>query len=106
MHFGSTARPRGLCADYPRRSLGKLVPTKPLVPLLFTAMAAHAAQKGRNIMTNTNHIKPKIVAFVDQRELSAARQALKAMHDAINLKREIGLPVLPETRESNPGIGE
>ena len=51
-------------------------------------------------MTDTNHIKPKVVAFVDQRELNVVRQALKAMRDCIDLKRELGLPVLPETREA------
>jgi hypothetical protein len=36
--------------------------------------------------------------LIQQRELSAAQRAVAAMHDAVALKREIGLPVLPETR--------
>jgi hypothetical protein len=49
-------------------------------------------------MTDTN-IEHN-VAFIDQRELSVVRQALEAMRDCIDLKREIGLPVRPETRQA------
>ena len=45
-------------------------------------------------------IRPKVVAFIDQRELSVVREAIRAMRDCIGLRREIGLPVLPETRQA------
>jgi hypothetical protein len=54
--------------------------------------------KGKDL-TDTIHIQHN-VAFIERRELSVVRQALKAMRDCINLKREIGLPVLAETREA------
>ena len=46
-------------------------------------------------------IMVETVDFVQRRESSAVKQALrvvKALHDALALKREIALPVLPETR--------
>ena len=55
----------------------------------------HRWEEGSNV---TNNIRPKVHAFVDQRELAVVREALKAMREAIALKRELHLPVLPETR--------
>jgi hypothetical protein len=49
---------------------------------------------------DTGSIKPQVVAFIDSHELAVVKQALAAMHDAINLKAEIGLPVLTETRQA------
>jgi hypothetical protein len=48
-------------------------------------------------MTDIEH---STVAFVDIRERTVARQALKAMRDVVDLKAELGLPLLPETREA------
>ena len=43
------------------------------------------------------------VDFIQRRELSAVKQALQAvtaLHDALALKRELGLPLLHETRQA------
>jgi hypothetical protein len=43
------------------------------------------------------------VEFIQQRERSAVKQALHAvtaLHDALAVKREIGFPVLAETRQA------
>jgi hypothetical protein len=43
------------------------------------------------------------VDFIQRRESSAVKQALAAvtaLHDAVALKQEIALPVLPETRQA------
>ena len=48
-------------------------------------------------------IMVETVDFVQRRESSAVKQALQAvtaLRDALALKREIGLPVLPETRSA------
>jgi hypothetical protein len=45
-------------------------------------------------------IKPQEVAFIDSHELAVVRQALAAMRDAVDLKAELGLPVLAETRDA------
>src|SRR5271167_4815801 len=48
-------------------------------------------------------IMVETVDFVQRRESSAVKQALqavKALHDALALKREIRLPVLAETRDA------
>ena len=52
-------------------------------------------------MTDTN--VERNVAFIEQRERVVAKQALAAvtdLHDVIALKRQIRLPVLPETRQA------
>ena len=50
-------------------------------------------------MTHTN--VEHNVDFIEQHERAVVKQALQAvaaLHDALALKREIALPVLPETR--------
>jgi len=47
---------------------------------------------------DTGSIKPQVVAFIDSHELAVVKQALAAMHDAVDLKDELGLPLCPETR--------
>ena len=49
-------------------------------------------------MTDTNI--ERNVEFIQRRELAVVKQALTAMRDCLALKREIGLPVLHETREA------
>jgi hypothetical protein len=52
-------------------------------------------------MTSSNtvtNLQADVVAFVDRREMVVAREAVKALQDAVDLKAELGLPVLPETR--------
>jgi len=50
-------------------------------------------------MTDTS-IKPEVVAFVQQRELAVAKDAVRAIHDCLALKRELKLPVLDQTRQA------
>ena len=52
-------------------------------------------------MTDTN--VEHNIGFIEQRERSAVKQAVAAvtaLHDALALKRTIGLPTLPETRDA------
>jgi hypothetical protein len=49
---------------------------------------------------DTNSIKPPVLAFIDSHELAVVRQALTAMRNAVDLKAELGLPVLAETRDA------
>jgi hypothetical protein len=46
-------------------------------------------------MTDIEH---QVIAYADSRELSVVRHLVHAVHDAISLKGELGLPLLPETR--------
>ena len=46
-------------------------------------------------MTDIQH---QVIAYADARELSVVRQLVHAVHDAIDVKGELGLPLLPETR--------
>jgi hypothetical protein len=42
-------------------------------------------------------IEYRVIAFADKRE-TTVRELIRAMHDCIDLKREIGVPLLAETR--------
>ena len=42
-------------------------------------------------------MRDTVVTFVQQREVAAAREAIKALHDCVALKKAIHLPVLAET---------
>ena len=46
------------------------------------------------------YIEHSVIAFADRRELIVVRQLVHAMHDAVSLKQELGLPLLPETRRA------
>ncbi len=45
-------------------------------------------------------IQASVIAFANQRELTVAKDAVRALHNAVNLKHTLGLPVLPETRQA------
>jgi hypothetical protein len=43
-------------------------------------------------------IEQSIIAFADRREMTVVRELVRAVRDCIDLKHEIGVPLLPETR--------
>jgi hypothetical protein len=45
-------------------------------------------------------IEYQVIAYADSRELSVVRELVHAVHDAVSLKAELGLPLLPETRRA------
>ncbi len=46
---------------------------------------------------DTPTTRTEVIAFVQQRELAAARAAVQALHDCVRLKRATHLPVLAST---------
>jgi hypothetical protein len=46
-------------------------------------------------MTDIQH---GVIAFADRREMTVVRELLAAMRDCVDLKGELGLPLVPETR--------
>ena len=65
-----------------------------------TPVSFHGLFERSDTMTDTTSIEPKVVAFVQQRELAVAKDAVKALHDCLALKRELKLPVLDQTRQA------
>ena len=49
---------------------------------------------------DTPTMRTEVVAFVQQREIAAAREAVRALRDCVSLKRATHLPVSAETHRA------